>query len=475
MTHAGHDAMVADLLTPEIGEMIAQKRLAEARAAMLDLQDVEIADVLAELEPDQRAVAFRLLSVDRRAEVFAYLEQDEQETLIEALTSEQVSLLINEMDDDDRVQFFEDAPEQLTAGLLKLMSPEQRRLTQQALQYPEESVGRLMTRNYVTVHPDWTAGQALDHIRAEGQDAETLSVLYVVDAENHLTHYLRLKRLVLAAPGERCEKLCEGPVVSLNAGEDREAAVRLMERYDMPVLPVVDEAIRLLGIVTFDDVADVAEEEVTEDMQKMGGMEALDMPYMSTGLWELFRKRGLWLSMLFLGEMLTATALGYFQPEIEKVTVLALFLPLIISSGGNSGSQASTLIIRAMAIGELTLKLWGRVFLRELTCGLLLGLLLGLIGLARIHLWQYLGWYDYTIHHGDTTLSYHLLAITVSLSLVGVVLWGTLMGSMLPFLLRLFRLDPATISAPLVATLVDVTGLIIYFTTALVFLRAVLG
>lgn len=456
--------MVADLLTPEIGEMIAQKRLAEARAAMLDLQDVEIADVLAELEPDQRAVAFRLLPADRRSEVFAYLELDEQETLIAALSSEQVSQLINEMDDDDRVQFFEDAPEELTAGLLKLMSPEQRRLTQQALRYPEESVGRLMTRNYVTVHPDWTAGQALDHIRAEGQDAETLSVLYVVDAENHLTHYLRLKRLVLAAPGERCEKLCEGPVVSLSAAEDREAAVRLLERYDIPVLPVVDEANRLLGIVTFDDVADVAEEEVTEDMQKMGGMEALDMPYMSTGIWELFRKRGVWLCVLFIGEMFTATAMGFFEDEIARAVVLALFIPLIISSGGNSGSQATSLIIRALAVGEIQMRDWFRVLRRELLCGLLLGLLLGCIGLFRVMLWHEMGWTDFS-HHAL------LVGFTLAITLVCIVTYGTIVGSMLPFVLRRVGLDPATASAPFVATLVDVSGIVIYFTTAWLLLR----
>jgi magnesium transporter len=245
-----------------------------------------------------------------------------------------------------------------------------------------------------------------------------------------------------------------------------------MDRYDRPVLPVVDSASVLVGIVTFDDVADVAQEEMTEDVQKMGGLEALDEPYMSTSLLHLVRKRGTWLSALFLGEMLTASALTHYQGEIERAVVLSLFLPLIISSGGNSGSQASTLIIRAMAIRELTLRDWFRVFRREMACGLLLGLLLGSIGFVRIHIWQYMQWGDYSQHGA---MNYHLIALTVSASLVGVVLWGTLMGSMLPFLIRLVRLDPATISAPLVATLVDVTGLMIYFNAGLLILRGALS
>jgi len=326
-------------------------------------------------------------------------------------------------------------------------------------------------------------------------------------------------------------------VVSLRVDQHRSEAVIAIERFDRSALPVVDRDGVLVGIVTFDDVADVAKAEVTEDIQKMGGLEALDEPYMSMSLLRLVRKRGTWLSALFLGEMLTATAMGYFQVEIEKASVLALFMPLIISSGGNSGSQGSTLVIRAMALGEVKVKDWFKVFRREISCGLLLGLLLGVLGLARIHIWQAVGWQDYTVHthehntyklapdakvvfdgaehsvgpgqeltikegephgkgelaerdvteihigeptkqsaaHSVLTASYHLVAMTVGVALIGVVLWGTLMGSMLPFLLRRLKLDPATISAPLVATLVDVTGLIIYFTTAMAILHSVLG
>lgn len=459
--------IVGGLLAPEIEELIDARQNHQARAALRDLLPPEIADVLTLLPSYHRAIAFRLLPRDQAAEVFTFLPSDMQEQLLAELTTEQMAQLFNEMEPDDRAELFEELPGQVVSKLLGLMRPEERRRTQVVLGYPEQSIGRIMTPEYLTVHPEWTVGQTLEHIRQKGREVESFATLYAVDNAGRLIRQVTLRRLLLADPAERVENLMDEQLVALRATDDREEAVRAMERYDMPVLPVIDRDDILVGIVTFDDVADVAEEEVTEDIQKLGGMEALDEPYLEISMWGLVKKRGTWLSALFLGEMLTASAMTFFQGEIDKATVLALFLPLIISSGGNSGSQASTLIIRAMALGEVRLKDWLRVFRREVTAGLLLGLLLGFIGLIRVNVWAYFGWADYSSH-------YHLVALTIGAALIGIVLWGSLMGAMLPFLLRRLGLDPAAISAPLVATLVDVTGLIIYFTTALAILRGTL-
>ena len=380
-----------------------------------------------------------------------------------------------------KAQLFGELPGQITAKVLALMNPAERRKTQIILGYPPESIGRIMTPDYLTVRPEWTVQQVLQHIRRHGKDAETFNTLYVVDELGILVDEVRLRQLLLADSSTTVESLIDRHVISLPAHADREEAVRVMSRYDFPVLPVVDSGGVLVGIVTFDDIADVAQRETTEDIQKLGAVQVLEEPYMSATLWELVRKRGGWLSVLFLGEMLTASAMTFFQAEIEKAAVVALFVPLIISSGGNSGSQASTLIIRAMALGEIRLKDWLRVLRREAACGLILGVVLGVIGLLRIHVWQLLHLANYDSNrafvkdaeHKVYNLPglYHMIGLTVGIALIGVVLWGTLMGAMLPFLLKKLRLDPATISAPLVATLVDVTGLIIYFTTAMILLR----
>ncbi len=476
--------MVADLLAPEIAELIAAKQNHEARAALMELAPPEIADVLVALDPHPSAVAFRLLPRERAAEVFSYLPLEQQEQLLTELNTDQLAQLFNEMAPDDRAELFEEMPGQVASKLLGLMRPEERRRTQIILGYPEKSIGRLMTPEYLTVRPEWTVAQAMDHIRRTGNTVERFDTLYAIDSAGRLIHHVTLRRLLLAEPADLVEHLMDVQTMSLRATDKREEAVRAMERYDTPVLPVIDREDILVGIVTFDDVADVAEEEVTEDIQKMGGMEALDVSYMKASVTELVYKRGKWLAALFLGEMLTASAMGYFQAEIEKAAVIALFLPLIISSGGNSGSQASTLIIRSMALGEIAVKDWFKVFKRELACGLLLGIFLGVIGIARIHLWQWIGMADYNTNKEYVTEGshsiynilglYHKIGLTVGVALIGVVLWGSLMGSMLPFALRKLKLDPATISAPLVATLVDVTGLIIYFTTAMLILKGTL-
>jgi magnesium transporter len=312
----------------------------------------------------------------------------------------------------------------------------------------------------------------LDYIREHGQDSETLNVIYVVDSRGKLIDDIRMREFLLRPLTTKVSEIRDETFVALKVNDSQEEALNVFRRYDRAALPVVDSSDVLVGIVTSDDMLDVAEEEATEDIQKFGGMEALDEPYMRIPVWRMVRKRAGWLVVLFLGETLTATAMANYQAELAKALVLALFLPLIISSGGNSGSQASTLMIRAMALGEVTLRDWWRVMRRELQAGLSLGVILGAIGVVRVGAWAMIG--EKYLHQQPYGVHWPLVAATVGVALVGVVLWGTLSGSMLPFILRRVGADPAASSAPFVATLVDVTGLIIYFSIALVIMRGVM-
>lgn len=454
------------LLGPDIGELLAQRRYDQLRAALLELEPADIGDLTDGLEHDQAALVFRLLPRDLAADVFSYLDFDQQQALITHLGTERVAALINELDPDDRTAMLEEMPAEVAQRLIALLTPAERKITQTILGYPEESVGRLMTPDYVRVRPEWTIAQAMANVRKFGRDAETVDVVYVVDEAGTLVDDLRIRQILLADPQQTVESVTDHKFVALNATDDREEAVHTLQHYDRVALPVVDSRGKLVGIVTADDVADVAEEEVTEDIQKMGGMEALDVPYLETGFVPLLRKRGGWLSVLFLGEMFTATAMSYFEGEIARAIVLALFVPLIISSGGNAGSQASSLIIRAMAVGEIKIGYWMRVLLRELASGVVLGALLGCIAVLRIALWP-----SRATLYGE---HYLLVALVVALSLVGVVTFGTIAGSMLPFVLRRLGFDPAAASAPFVATVVDVTGLVIYFSVAAVVLQGTL-
>jgi magnesium transporter len=454
------------LLGPDIGELLAQRRYDQLREALLEFEPADISDLVDGLEQDQAALIFRLLPRDLAADVFSYLDAEQKQSLIEHLGNERVAALINEMEPDDRTALLEEMPAEVAQRLIAMLRPAERSITQTILGYPEESVGRLMTPDYVRVRPEWSIAQAMEHIRKYGRDAETVNVIYVVDDAGVLVDDLRIRQFLLADPQQTVESIMDRKVTALNATDDREMAVHDMQHYDRVALPVVDSRGILVGIVTSDDVADVAEEEVTEDIQKMGGMEALGTPYMESGWASMVRKRGGWLSILFLGQMLTATAMGYFEGEIERAVVLALFLPLIISSGGNAGSQATSLVIRAMAVGEVDLSHWWKVLGRELLIGLTLGIWLGLIGIARVMFWP-----------GNESLygeHYGLLAIAVGASTLGVVTFGAFAGSMLPFALRLLGLDPAAASAPFVATVVDVTGVVIYFTVAAVVLHGTL-
>src|SRR5262245_61720916 len=447
--------------------MIEARDFAALREVFREWAPADVAEVILDLPENEQVIIFRVLPAALAADVFEYIGIEEQQQLLRAMTHEQVVAILNEMSPDDRTALLEELPSAAARQLIRLLTPEERRVATLLLGYPEDSVGRLMTPDFIAVNEDWTVQQVLDYIREYGRDRETLNFVYVVDDRGKLIDDVRMREFLLKPLTTKVGEIRDRNFVALNATDSQHDALDAFRKYDRTVLPVIDSTGVLLGIVTVDDMLDVAEQEATEDIQKLGGMEALDEPYTTIPFLRMLKKRATWLILLFLGEMLTATAMQGYNSEIERAAILAMFLPLIISSGGNSGSQATTLVIRAMALGELRLVDWFRVVRKELLSGLALGLILGAIGFLRISLWQYPPIFNYGPYHW-------LVATTVGTALVGVVLWGTLSGAMLPFLLRRCGLDPAASSAPFVATLVDVTGLVIYFNMALLILRGTL-
>ncbi len=526
--------MIGNILQTDLEEIIKSKNWDQLREAVAGLPAPDIAEVLIDLPPEDEGVVFRVLPRRVAGEVFAYLPRDRQRELIESLGNDTVNAILGEMAPDDRTRLLEELPAPVTKKCLETLPPEELKKARQLLGYPEGTAGRYMTPNYFALPPDITARDAIDRVRKTGRGMETLAVLYVVDEAGKLLDDLRLGTLVLADPDTKVIDIDERPAVSIPATARGADIVNLFDRYDRVALPVVDSENKMLGIITLDDVLEFSRKEATKEIQQLGGNEALDKPYLDVGFWSMVKKRGGWLAVLFLGEMLTATAMGYFEGEIEKAAVVALFVPLIISSGGNSGSQGTSLIIRSLALKEIKLKDWWRVFGRELRTGLALGVFLGVIGFMRISAWQglshvpHVGSFFQTqraelpkdappgaimltddqkfdapitlpagttlgkgtivapsddlpvsiknIHPETTAYGKHwiLIASTVLFALIGVVTWGSLAGSMLPFILRRFGFDPATSSAPFVATLVDVTGLIIYFLVAKVILSGTL-
>ena len=459
--------MLGKLFQPEIEALVASRDFASLRETFADWPPADIADTLNDLPCEDQVATFRVLPKAQAADVFEYLSPEEQETLLRSMGQETAAAILNEMTPDDRTALLEELPPDAVRKLVQLLSPEERGIAQKLLNYPEGSVGRLMTPDYVAIRPEWTVSQVLDYVRTHGRDSESINVLYVVDESSKLIDDIRIREFLLRPLNAVVRDIMDSNYTSLCVTDEKERAVEVFRKYDRTMLPVTDMQGHLVGVVTVDDVLDIAEQEATEDIQKLGGLEGgLDMPYMETPLQQLIRKRGSVLVVLFLGETLTATAMGFFEEEISKAVVLSLFLPLIISSGGNSGSQASTLIIRAMALTEVTMRDWWRVAQREIFSGVALGVLLGAVGFVRIASWALL-----FNMYGEHWL---LLAVTVGVALIGVVAWGSLMGAMLPFLLRKVGMDPATSSAPFVATLVDVTGLIIYFLVAAAILRGTL-
>ncbi|MBV6451869.1 MAG: Magnesium transporter MgtE [Anaerolineales bacterium] len=458
--------MKTEMTSRHLETLIKAHDFASLREQVTNWRPGDIARLMEPLSAEKEAVIFRLLPRGQAAKVFSYLPHERQGELLKAMANKEVTRILNNMSDDDRTSLLEELPAAATQRLINLLSTEERMRASQLLGYKENTVGRLMSPHFVRVRSQWTVTYALDHIRRYGTDSETMSLVYVIDQNGKLIDDLRIRQILLAKPKTRISDLMDSRFVSLKATDDREVAVEKFKEADLNALPVTDSEGVLIGIVTVDDILDVAEEEATEDIHKIGGSEALDEPYMKIAIPTMVKKRATWLVILFLSEMLTATAMGKFEDEIAKAVVLSIFVPLVISSGGNSGSQASTLIIRAMALGEVKLKDWWRVMRREFLSGLSLGTILGTIGFIRITLWATL-FNSYGEH-------WFLIALTVGIALIGIVLWGSLAGSMLPFALRRIGLDPAASSAPFVATLVDVSGLIIYFSVAAFILRGTL-
>ena len=459
--------MLGNLIGPEIKELIDERNFAALREAFTDWAPADIAECIIELPEDEQAVVFRLLPHAQATVVLEYLEPEAQEKVLKAMGHAEAARILNDMSPDDRTALLEELPGTAVAHMLQLLSPEEKAVAQSLLNYPEGSVGRLMTPEFVTVREEWTIAQVLEHVREFGRDSETLNVIYVTDERGTLIDDVRIREFLIRPTTTLVSEVRDHQFVALRATDKEGAAYDLFKKYDRTILPVIDSENKLLGIVTVDDILDVQEEVTTEEMQKMGGLEALDEPYTTISLLRMIKKRATWLVILFLSEMLTATAMQSNEEKIEKAAILAVFLPLIMSSGGNSGSQATTLIIRAMGVGEVRLRDWFQVMRKEVSSGFFLGVILGIIGFLRISLWQFLHIFDYGKYHW-------LIALTVGVALIGVVMWGSVAGAMLPFILRRCGLDPAVSSAPFVATLVDVTGLLIYFNVARIILHGTL-
>lgn len=462
------DRPVAALLAPDILALLDDAPTAVA-AETEELHAADLADVVELLPRDKVAALLAALPPQRAADVLEYLEEDLRSEVLEAMTARQAAALVSEMTPDDRADTLEEIEEERAEEILAAIPAEARRETERLLAYEPDTAGGLMTTEFVSVPASMTVEAALTSVRniARSGRREAMYQIYVTDENGRLSGVLSLRELLAAPEGAKVGDVAWTEVVTVGAQADREEVSRAISNYDLVAVPVVDDNHRVLGVVTVDDVIDAIQEEQTEDAQKFGGMEALEEPYMTIGFWRMLRKRGGWLSALFLSEMLTASAMGHYNAELGKVLVLAMFIPLVMSSGGNSGSQATSLIIRAMALGEVQLRDWWRVALRELPTGIALGTLLCILGIIRILLWQHIGLYNYDPHHD-------LIAVTVGVALIGIVTFGSLAGSMLPFVMKRLGFDPASASAPFVATLVDVTGLVIFFTVAQIILRGTL-
>jgi magnesium transporter len=459
------DHPAAVLIAPDIIALL-EENPGDIQTETEELHPADLADV-AELLPFDKVVPFLLaLPPARAADLLEYLNEDLRTEVFEALDPEAAAVLIEQMTPDDRTDVLEELDEEHAGEILDEVGDETRRETEQLLRFDPQTAGGLMTTEFVSVPANTTVEEALERVRALAREGrrEAMYAVYATDEEGRLVGVLSLRELLAAPPGGVLGDAAWTEVVNVLPSADREEVARVTANYGLVAVPVVSESGHIMGVVTVDDVIDVIQEEQTEDVQKMGGMEALDESYMEAGVGAMVRKRAGWLSVLFIGGLLTATAIHHFESELEKAILLLAFIPLIISSGGNSGSQATSLIIRAMALGEVKLADWWRVAFRELRSGLLLGAILGTLGVVRVVVWHMAGWNDYGEH-------FWFVGLTIGAALLGVVTFGSFVGAMLPFILRRLGLDPASASAPFVATLVDVTGLLIYFSVALLILR----
>ena len=451
---------------PDISTLIKNKDQEELKIFLRLMQAPDLSHIIQSLDQQEQTEIFRMLPVPIAAKTFDFLPLHIQKQLLNDLEEDKIAKILDLMSPDDRTALLEYLPNKVVKELICLLSDDERKVTLSLLGFPAESVGRLMTPDYVAVKKEWTVREVLDFIREKGHDSETLNVIYVTDDYGVLIDDIRIREFLLAPLDKKVSDIMDNKFTFLSANMHVDDAIDNFNKLNRVALPVIDEKQLLLGIVTIDDILNVTQKENTKEIQNLGGSESLDEPYMTTPLFEMVKKRAGWLIILFLGEMLTATAMSFFEEEIAKAVVLALFVPLIISSGGNSGSQATSLIIRAMALKEISLRDWWRIMKREVLSGLLLGAILGTIGFIRISVW--------TIFSNIYGPHWLLIALTVGLSLVLIVMWGSLSGSMLPLILKKLKFDPAKSSAPFVATLVDVTGLIIYFMIAFLFLKGTL-
>lgn len=442
--------MIRRLLKYDIDELVSQKDWKTLKDLLKELPAPDVAEILSDIEEDKMVILFRLLPKKQANEVFSQLPYEKKKILLEKLSDKRVREILHSLSPDDRVELFEELPGKVTQWLLNKLSPEDRKEVLSLLGYPENSVGRLMTPHYVAVRSNWTVSQALEHVRKFGKKAETIDTIYVVDDEWHLLDEIKLQDLILADPSDLIEDLMNREVVAVFAKEDQEKAVKLMEKYDLTVLPVVDDEGVLLGIVTIDDIMDVLEEEFTEDVQKTAGVVPLEISYSSASVWRLYKKRIVWLALLLVTSFLSSHVIAHFKDTLSKVIALSFFIPVLIGSGGNTGTQSSTLIIRALATGEVSLRDWFKVLKKELATGFLLGLTLGLLMYIWSHAWR-----------GGAKVS-----IVVGFSMIFIILWANFIGAILPLILTKLKLDPAVISSPLISTLCDATGLFIYFSVA---------
>ena len=486
-TRSEHNRQLAALLGPDILELL--KDAPESIAPQTEeMHPADLADV-AETLPDDQVWAFlRALPLPRAAEVLEYLDEDLRTHFLEEITAGEAATIVAEMTPDERADALEDLDEETADEILSALGPAAQAETERLLQYDPYTAGGLMTTEFVAVPESLTVEAALRAVRtmARAGRREAMYTIYTTDATGVLRGVMSLRELLAAPEGARIADVAWSEVVSVPPDTAQEEVSQIISNYDVVALPVIDSDRRMLGVVTVDDIIDVIQEEQTEDVQKFGGMEAIEFPYMQTSLPEMIRKRAGWLAVLFIGELFTSTAMQHYEVSLQKVVALSLFIPLIISSGGNSGSQGTSLILRALALREISLRDWWRVVLREIPSGLALGAMLGLIGIGRIFLWQYMhnhGWhfgpfslgFDYNKDAPPGVEYVSLIAQTVGLALLGVVTFGSLAGSMLPFLLRRVGFDPASASAPLVATLVDMTGIVIYFSVAGLVMGSLLG
>jgi magnesium transporter len=447
--------MLKELLKPEIKELIANRRWDELKKGLSSWPFAEIAELLLDIEKHDRVLLFRALPRDISSDVFSYLEYDERDALLRDMTDQETKELLADLSPDDRTDLLEELPSKATRRMLNLLSPEDLKEARELLGYPEDSIGRSMTPDFVAVRPFWTIDQALEHIRKFGKDSETIYRIYVTDKDGRLMDDILLRNIIIANKDKTIEDLMDHHVVSVSAFEDQEEAVRAMEKYDVFALPVVDSQGQLVGIVTFDDIMDIQSEETTEDFQKISAIAPVDQSYLSASVWRLWGKRYPWLLALLLANFITASVISAYEEILQQVVVLVSFIPLLIGTAGNSGTQSSTLIVRSLATGEVELGSWLRVIAKELLVGIMLGIALGVVA------------YLVGFIIGGDNIS---VALVVSFSMISLIIWANLIGAILPMLIEKVNLDPAVISSPLIATLIDVSGIVVYFNIAMMLL-----